>query len=298
MESEGREFVKTSRGDVIGTQVVSVRDRHIILRTQDNRAAKIVIGSWDRSLANLDSIKARARRIRNHAEWRYLRSKKHPGLLMVDDRVRDKKGDEGYLCEWLDAPYWQDAHPLASSLGTYLRGAIVLAHAAGELHRDGFIHGDITPTNVCLRGAVPVLVDYEMSIRIGQYLSDNPGRPGHMINATPACCSPEQICGLPIFPESDVFCIGLTLLSWVSGKFGVWDQGQTPCGATGLCERAMYPHWGIVRERLDERLVEILRKAISHRPRDRFANGHDLALALETALGDMTDDELARPLPT
>jgi hypothetical protein len=302
MESEEKSeedggFVQTVRGERIAARIVTERERHVILRTRDGQAAKIVKGSGDRTLRTLESIRARNRRIRNLAEWRYLRGKTHPGLLRVGERVVDARRDEGFLCEWLDTPSLAAEPAFVSSMESYLCSAIVLAQAAGELHRDGYVHGDITPANACLRDGVPVLIDFEMSIRIGQYLSDNPGRFSNVFSATPSCCSPEQVRGLRIFPTSDVYCLGLTFLSWVSGYSGVWGDEQTVQRALRMCGRAQYPYWEIVVERLGNlAVVDVLRRSISLKPRDRFKDGYEFALALEDALDAMSVADRERPI--
>jgi serine/threonine protein kinase len=297
METGERTFVTKKCGSRLSATVAVVRDRHLILRTESGEAAKIVKGSFDRTLASLEDIKVRTRRIRNFAEWRYLRVMQHPGLLKVGERVRDRKGDEGFLCEWLETPSPWEIHPCTSSMGEFLRCAILLSQAAGELHADNIIHGDITPSNVCLRGNTPVLVDYEMAVKAGQYLSDTPGQPSAVGNMTPACCSPEQVGGEPVFAQSDVYCLGLTMLSWVSGWFGTQVRGERKEQAISRCARAQYPNWRVVEARLDdERVIGVLRRAVTRNPNDRFRDGRAFAQALHSVEHGMTAEELSRPV--
>ncbi|NBS41972.1 hypothetical protein EBS80_04945, partial [bacterium] len=182
----------------IRARVTHVRARHRILRLDDGRYAKMVRHSTDPSTHVWTT--------RNRAVWRHLSRLPHPGLLRVFERVTDDDGDEGFLCEGLRVPQLgAGVHPAARTLGGFLHAARWLAASAGHVHRNGYVHGDITPGNVCFRAdGAPVLIDFDTSVKIGRPLR-YPGESGEQFMVlTPSCCSPEHVSAEPVFPSSDV----------------------------------------------------------------------------------------------
>lgn len=238
---------------------------------------------------------------RSRRSWEHLRQQTHPGLLRVGERVIDNYGDEGYLCQALTVHELDDPqHPARRNLRAFLECAIQLSRAVGVMHRAGFVHGDITPGNVCFYQERPVLIDFEMTVKIGQYVSVEARDPHYRkICCTPECCSPEQILRRPVTPASDVYCLGLTLLSWASKVFGVADAfpKQSTRDSMGLCARADYPHWDVVETRLKEAdVISVLGRAIQLVPWDRYPNGDSLAEDLEGVLEELPDGALAQSL--
>ncbi len=301
MSQEGEElWVETSRGR-LRARLTSDRPRSRILSVEDGQVAKMVKGSArvredphaDRELAVWLT--------RNLRSWKHLRKQTHPGLLRVGERVVDNHGDEGYLCQALTVYELEDPlHPARASFGDFLRCAIQLSRAVGVMHRAGFVHGDITPSNVCFYNELPVLIDFEMTVRIGQYVSIE-AEDSHYreICCTPVCCSPEQVLRERVTPASDVFCLGLTFLSWISERFGVGHAylGQTIRQSMGMCARAEYPHWDVVEARLKEpNIIDILTRAIALVPHERYVHADHLAEALEALLEALPDEALDQPL--
>lgn len=288
-------WVETSNGR-LEAQLVSDRPRSRILRV-DGQIAKIVKGS---SRVREDPLADRELAIwlaRNRRSWKHLRKQTHPGLLRVGDRVVDNHGDEGYLCQDLTVYALEDpVHPARSSLRGFLQCAIQLSRAVGVMHRAGFVHGDITPSNVCFYNGLPVLIDFEMTVRIGQYVSiEAEDTHYRTICCTPDCCSPEQVMRERVTPASDVYCLGLTLLSWISERFGVGHAyfGQTIHQSMWLCLRADYPHWNVIEARVREpAVIDVLMRAIQLVPCERYAHADQLAEALEALLESLSEESL------
>ncbi|MBI4435630.1 hypothetical protein HY630_03085 [Candidatus Uhrbacteria bacterium] len=298
-------YVEMKDGSRLPTELMRNRLRHRILRVKTaDRVAKVVKGSGKFRRREWDtSEEARCLLLRNRAEWRFLRKQTHPGLVRVYDRVVDEHGDEGYLCEPLMEHRTKDGpHPFSVSLGAWLTSGSFLAQAASVLHAHKLVHGDITPSNVPRRGTKPVLIDFENSVKVGQRLTQNPG--GHedsLIIATPSCCSPEQTKGEPVTPTSDVFCIGLTMLSWVSGFHGM--DGSMPNQSADdlftLCHLAQYPHWEMVEERVrNTEALAAVKLALSRDPEERYQDGTQMSLVLEGVMRRLSDAEFNRPLRT
>lgn len=293
-------FIETTQGRIPVTLVAS-RPRSRILKLEDGRYAKIVKDS--RTVRNNPQPnRSLARWLqRNRISWNHLREQTHPGLLRVGERVVDNNGDEGYICQGLDVfDIDADDHPARMSFRVFLECAIRLARALGVMHQAGFVHGDVTPGNVCFHEGLPVLIDFEMTVRSGQF----PGlylctEAGQSVCLTPDCCSPEQVLGRRVTAASDVFCLGLTVLSWLTERFGVDLAyfGQTEGQSLDLCSRADYPHWSVARVRSpNQNLIVLLRKATALESEDRFQNGDDIADELVLLMRNSTSTQLERSL--
>lgn len=105
---------------------------------------------------------------------------------------------------------WIEGEPLASLAGQRTPkelGRIVarLALTVAELHKAGFVHGDIKADNVIVTaGDVPVLVDFGLAGETGRQRATG-GSYFHL--------APELLLGHPLDPRSDVFALGVTLAS-------------------------------------------------------------------------------------
>ena len=254
--------------------------------------AKVVKGSGNQAnVPRAMRAQVMAWLARSLMAWDRLTRHSHPGLLRVFAMVSDHEGNHGYACERLTVFELEDErHPARETLGAFLRAGIRLAQASGALHRGGIVHGDITPSNVCWRDGLPVLIDLEMSVNYREERSLDPDDSQERIEATPACCAPEQVLMVARTPSTDVYCCALTLLSWATGIMGVtgtyWEQ--TLEQTFELCVCAEYPHWELARARIREPMVlDVLERALSLVPCDRQEDGDVLARQLQACLDAM-----------
>jgi serine/threonine protein kinase len=297
-----RTWVKNKSGR-IGAELVADMPRHFIFRLDDGRFAKIV--KWSSLRRGLDEMGEKLRRqiVRNRLAWRFLTRQNHPGLLRVYERVVDEQGDEGYTCEALTPDLivsGGELHPLAESLRVFLESGATLGDALGAVHDAGRVHVDVTPYNILRRGMTPVLIDFEMAVCVGQFASDLPSLQDYdYVVLTPSCCSPGQVNRLPVTPALDIYCLALTMLSWVSGRYGVARDTtrSNPRRSMSICASGRYPHWDLVTPCIDAPdVIGLFTRMLEVSPSRRPANGNVFAALCRGLLRSLPSHVLDRAM--
>ncbi len=132
------------------------------------------------------------------------------------------------------------------------------------IHNQKIIHRDIKPDNIIIRKSdnKPVLIDFGA---VKETLSTTVTMGGNVTSSiiigTPGYMPPEQGAGRPVH-SSDLFSLALTLIELLTGKM---PQELTTNQQTGEIE------WKIGIN-ISRELGEILDKAISYHPRDRYSS--------------------------
>ena len=88
----------------------------------------------------------------------------------------------------------------------WLRAA---CEALGELHRNGLVHGDVSPRNLILSGTEVVLTDFDCVTRIGKVAA----APG-----TVTFCSPSHATGQPAAPADDFYALAASMFHVVFAR--------------------------------------------------------------------------------
>ena len=105
---------------------------------------------------------------------------------------------------------------------------IDIASALGELHANGFVHGDVSPTNVLFKNDGTVLLNHLSSFQVGiahEFVLDR---------GTPIYLSPERIGRQEFDGRADFYSLGVLLFLMLVGElpkvsehgFVVWNASQ------------------------------------------------------------------------
>jgi len=157
-----------------------------------------------------------------------------PGVI----RLYDASPEDGWIAlEWITRGSVRDLLRSGQFLDLLPMGpwATALARALARLHDAGWVHGDVKPANVLLRGARdPVLGDFGIARRRGESMRG--GSPGYV--------SPERLAGAEAEPRDDVYGFGRILEDFLHRVTGADGSSNGSAAASSeapeLAERAVW----------------------------------------------------------
>ncbi len=172
-------------------------------------------------LKSRDELSLKKAKARFEREARLASKIRHSSAVQILDFGYE--GTHPYLVmEWLDGitlgEYIKDCGPLPIALlldlGIDIWGALNAANHVGVVHRD------LKPSNIMLvetsRGLTPVIVDFGLA---RTYEASEPNvTHDDMVVGTPAYMCPEAIRGLSLSHVSDVYSMGVTLITAIMGE--------------------------------------------------------------------------------
>lgn len=220
-------------------------------------------------------------------ESRILRTVGHPNIVRRFG-AGTHDGLPFLLLEYLEGPSLFDvieAQPQRRlEISDAVRAAIHIGAALYHMHRSGFLHLDLKPSNLLLRDGVPVLIDLDTARRI-----EPPRRPSRPVGTAPYM-APEQALREPLTPAADVYGLGALLFEMLTGQWVFEDAYAVP-GPDG--RPVQFPQVDLVpasprelRPAIGRSLDRIVTTCIATDPADRFPSMHPLLLALASELQD------------
>jgi serine/threonine-protein kinase len=217
----------------------------------------------------------------------------HPNIVQVFDF--DREDDLSYMVmEFVAGPTLarelkeckdkQQLFPLAETAGIFeaLASAIDYAHARGMIHRD------LKPNNIMFTpNRRVVLTDFGIAHIAGlpSYTMTN------VLMGTPAYMSPEQAQGARVDERSDIYSLGVILYEIATGRIPF--EGDTPVAIIMKLISGSWPLPTTVNPALPEAVEQVILKAMSKDPADRYQTATDMAQALRQALGHSLPTESA-----
>jgi serine/threonine protein kinase len=144
-----------------------------------------------------------------------------------------------------------------------LRWFVDLCEALASLHAQGWVHGDVSPSNILVDDGRVCLIDYDLTGLHGAPA----GSPG-----TVAYASPERRDGGPLRPSDDVFSLAASLFHALTGRSPM-NAGE--CGLPWSADE---------RERWSS-IAALLDAAVHPDPKRRFVDARDALLRVAKTAG-------------
>jgi eukaryotic-like serine/threonine-protein kinase len=151
---------------------------------------------------------------------------------------------------------------------------------AHELHDEGgkplgIVHRDISPPNIMLtkRGEVKV-ADFGLAKAGTQISQTDPG----VVKGKFSYLSPEAALGREVDARADIFSLGIVLWEMLAGRR--LFLGETDYATVKLIQQANIPRLSPLNNQVDEAFEELLLKALTREPEDRYQSAQQFGDAL------------------
>ena len=194
-----------------------------------------------------------------------------------------------------------------------LRRLLEVCNTVAFAHSRGVLHRDLKPDNVMLGPyGETFVVDWGLAKLIGRAepataaisrldrLTTGPGQASlaGSVRGTPAFMSPEQAGGEidPLGPASDVYSLGATLYSLLTGRLPV--ESNDPGEVIHRMKRGEIPSPRSLDPTIPKPLDAICRKAMAVRPEARYCSARALADDVELWMADEPVTAWREPLST
>jgi serine/threonine protein kinase len=200
---------------------------------------------------------------------------RHPALSAIFEVAREWRENEfAALMTWIEGaplrefngvfPLLAEEQQEVSSEALALSWLKVMSEALDVLHRNGLIHGDVSPRNMIISGSDIVLTDYDFVCKIGE-LAASPG--------TVLYCSPSFQNKRPASPSDDIYALAASFFHVV------FEKEPFQYGGTLAKERGL--NWeGIDRDQWPT-LAPFLDRATHRDAEQRFISLPDVLAALK-----------------
>ena len=161
-----------------------------------------------------------------------------------------------------------------------LRWLRIICEALDVLHRNGLIHGDVSPRNLIVSGSDLVLTDYDFVSKIGELLA----APGTVLY-----CSPSYQERRPASPSDDIYALATTFFHVIFEK--------EPFGHGGELDKKRALNWEGVKRAEYPTLAPFIDKATHPDPQLRFSNVAEVLIALKIQEPRETSTPVAEDKP-
>ena len=215
-------------------------------------------------------------------EARIIAKLEHPHILPVFD-YGESDGVAYFVMRYMDAGTLKEkmieGRPLP--LQDIDRLFTQLADALNYAHSRGIVHRDLKPANVLIDSHGNVfLTDFG----IAKLLESASPRltQTDAIMGTPAYISPEQAQGQTVDQRSDIYSLGIILYEMVTGS--VPFTAETPLAVLIKHISDPLPPPSLVKPDIRPAIEQVILKALSKDPRDRFSTAAEFVAAWERAL--------------
>jgi serine/threonine protein kinase len=276
-----------------------------IYRAQDDRLDRVVCIKLLRTTLVEGSGSASGRAVYQATYSHFLQEAlalsklQHPNTLRIYDfGYVDEGGEPGS-----GAPFHVSEYLDAGNLETHLRfhGALSPEEALGilesvcgavaEAHEHGIIHRDIKPSNILfarIRGElVPKLADFGIAHSDVKKDGRDAGEAGEALSTvalfSPRWAAPEQLCGSPEGPRTDVYALGLLVVFMLTGRV-LFDDDDVRATFNDRVRGDTLVRARLAQSNITGEVAQVLARSMIARPADRIGTAPELYEQLHQAL--------------
>jgi len=156
---------------------------------------------------------------------------------------------------------------------------IDLCHALAAVHGADLLHGDIKASNVMRQDGGRIVL---MDLGAGRPIP-RPDERAQRLAGTPIYLAPEVLSGYNVSVSCDIYSLGVLLYQLVSGKFPV--EGNSHAELKMAHSERRYLPLRDARPDLPTAFVNVIDRALSPDPRDRFKSAGQFGAALAEVSG-------------
>jgi serine/threonine protein kinase len=202
----------------------------------------------------------------------------HPNIVKVTD-YGEYEGQPYLVMVYLPGGTLKDRLGKAMPWSEAARTLIPIAHALDFAHQRGIVHRDIKPSNILItESGEPMLSDFGVAKIIGDEAVTGLTGTG-MAVGTPEYMAPEQVNAKTADGRADIYALGIVFYEMVTGRRPF--QADTPLAVLFKHLTDPLPRPSEFVPDLPEAVENVLFKALTKKPEDRYQTMGEFAVALE-----------------
>ena len=152
-----------------------------------------------------------------------------------------------------------------------------IAEGLAFAHQRGIVHRDIKPSNIMILSDNHVkIADFGIAKMDSSLSLTQVG----MIVGSPLYMSPEQVMGISITPQSDIFSLGIVLYKLLTGQLPFSGESANSVMYQIVNEAQQNP--SLLIKDIPDMLDMIVSKCLEKKPEDRYANASELVNELRS----------------
>ncbi len=202
----------------------------------------------------------------------------HPNIISVQDFL--KLGDNYFIV--MEYVHGESLGKILSRHGAFEPNIAIsifkqILNGIRHAHSKGVIHRDIKPSNFILTPNRVKITDFGVSQLAGDAKLTTTGA----VIGTPKYMSPEQILGKNTDHRSDIYSLGITFYEMLTGRVPFSSDNDSDFEIKRGHVELPPPPMSQIKPDIPQELEDLVLRAISKKPEDRFQSVDELLMSLE-----------------